>query len=254
MIEVRRTLKTESLFLSATIMSVVVHCIIASLLLLCLKAKSMAPFIPTIITVDIRSLEPVREEKPRVIQPPKAQPLNKLHSDPPVRIMPLQTQFQKPTQVQEKEPSPAQSVTRQAVKPPVNTPLQVKNDSPQPGMNPRNMTSPEKSASSNRAETVYIHVNQAYLAVLKEIIERHKEYPLMARRGRMEGTVRICCKLARTGEMREAIIAGSSGHEILDKAALRAVKSAGQFPVVPNEVEGDPFCFEAPITFRLSAE
>ena len=240
--------------MSATIMSVVVHCMIASLLLLCLKVNKLAPFIPTIITVDIRSLEPVREEKPRVIQPPKAQSHNKLHSDPPVRIMPLQAQFQKPTQVQEKEPSPAQTVTSQTVKPPASMPLQERNDSPQVGMNLVNLTSPDKSVPSRKVDAIGINVSQAYLAALKEIIERHKEYPLMARKGRMEGTVRISCKLTRTGEIIETSIAGSSGREILDRAAMRSVRTVGRFPVVPSEIKGDSFCFVAPITFRLSTD
>jgi protein TonB len=93
---------------------------------------------------------------------------------------------------------------------------------------------------------------QAYLVALKEIIERHKEYPLMARRGRMEGTVRISCKLTRTGEVKEAKVESSSGYEILDRAALRSVRSVGKFPVVPTEIREDPFGFVAPITFQLS--
>jgi protein TonB len=257
MIDIRGTFKTESMLLSATIMSIVVHCMIASLLFLCLKVNKLAPFIPTIISVDIRSLEPASEEKPHLRQPPRSKQHNKLHSDPPVRIMPVLAQFQKPKQVQEREPSTAQTVTRQTVKPPVSPPLQERIDSPhtlQVETNPVSMTFPDKSAPSRKTETVDINVKQSYLVALKEIIERHKEYPLIAKRGRMEGTVRISCTLTRSGEMREAIIADSSGHEILDKAALRAVRSAGRFPVVPNEIKSDPFCFVAPITFRLSAD
>jgi protein TonB len=92
------------------------------------------------------------------------------------------------------------------------------------------------------------------MAVLKEIIERHKEYPPMARKGGMEGTVHIRCALWRNGELREAIIIKPSGYTILDNAALRSVISSGRFPVVPSEIKGDTFNFVAPITFRIAYE
>jgi protein TonB len=260
MIEMSRTLKTEYLFFSATIMSVVIHCMIASLLLICIKSMTRTPFSESVISVDIRSLEPDREEKPHVSQPPITQPVVKLHSEPPARIMPVKAQIQKPAQLQAREPTATPSIAGLTGKQPVSQPLQERNNfadkalSPHGGTNPADMTFSVKSAPARGTEAADIHVSQAYLAALKEIIERSKEYPLLARRGRMEGTVRISCKLTRSGELREAVVAGSSGHEILDNAALRSVRSVGQFPVVPSELKGDPFCFIAPITFRLARE
>lgn len=260
MIEVSRTLKTEYLFFSATIMSVVIHCMIASLLVLCFKSMTRVPFPEKIISVDIRSLEPGREEKPHVSQLHKARPVDKSHSEQPVRIGPVQARVQKPAQVQAREPAPKPSIARPTDKPPVSPPLQARNDSldkalsPQSGTTPANMTFPVKSAPSRGAEAVDISARQAYLAALKGLIERRKEYPLIARRGRMEGTVRISCKLTRKGEIIDANIADSSGYGILDKAALRSVRSVGQFPVVPSVIKGDCFSFVAPVTFHLAGE
>lgn len=257
MIEVKGTLKKETLLFSAIIMSVAVHCIFASLFFVCFKARSISPYIPAIISVDIRSLEPVTERKPHINQPHQVKPDKKLHSVPRDRILPLQAQSKKAILVEERELSPSRSITISTGKPQVSAPLQERKDSPfSPPVetNTSNMTSTDKSAPSQREETVDIHARKSYLEDLKEIIERHKEYPLMARKGRMEGTVRICCKLTRSGELKESMIAGSSGHEILDKAALRAVRAAGRFPSVPIEIKGDSFCFVAPITFRLSTD
>lgn len=250
-------LKTESLLSSAIIMSFAVHCLIASLLFFCLKAIPLAPLPQTIISVDIRTLEPEIEKKQHVSQPPKSQPAEKLRSNPPAEITPLQAQVQKPA-LREKGPSPAPSIAKLIAEPPTSPPLQERNDSsdksPRVRTNPADMTYPDKNIPSRGVEAVDTRAGQVYLATLKEIIERRKEYPLMARRGRMEGTVRISCKVSRSGELREAIIAVSSGYEILDKAALRSVRSAGRFPVVPSGIAGDPFCFVAPITFNLARE
>lgn len=67
----------------------------------------------------------------------------------------------------------------------------------------------------------------------------------------MEGTVIIGCVMTRNGQLKEAKITRSSGHDILDNAALRTVRSAGDFPPVPAEIKGDTFRFSAPITYRL---
>jgi protein TonB len=258
MIEVRRTLKTESLFMSATIMSVLIHCMIASFLFFCIRAKPMESYIPKVISVDIMTLEPEQKETPHANLQSQTRPDVKLHPEPLTRIIPLQVR--KPVQLQVKEPSSVPFIAGPTVKALPNPPFQERNISldkalsPQGVTNTADMTLLDKSGPSRRAKAVDIHVSQSYLAALKDIIEKHKEYPLMARRGRMEGTVRISCKLTRTGEMRESIIAASSGYEILDKAALRAVRSVGQFPVVPSEIKAEPFCFIAPITFHLARE
>jgi protein TonB len=221
----------------------------------------MAPYIPSIISVDILTLEPGRVEIPHVSHSSKARSVDRLHADPPAHIETRPAQLQKPAQLHVKEPSTVPSIAEAPVKQPVSTPNLEGNDSldkalsTQGAKNPKAMTLPDnKGVPLRRAEAVDIHVSQSYLAVVKELIERHKEYPLMARRGRMEGTVRISCKLTRAGELRESAIVGTSGYEILDKAALRSVRSVRQFPVAPSEIKDDPFCFVAPITFHLTRE
>jgi protein TonB len=93
-----------------------------------------------------------------------------------------------------------------------------------------------------------------YLQRCRGLIERHKEYPVMARKGRTEGIVIIRGTLARNGSLRECIVNRSSGSSLLDNAAVRAVRSVGQFPPVPPELHGGELVFELPVSFRLSAE
>jgi periplasmic protein TonB len=259
MVGVRESLKIESNVFSATFLSLTLHFAIAAMLLYCLRESRLLPFQQTIIMVDIREIEPVRMEKPRVSQPPQGRPSYKTDA-PAAHIKHLQTQVQKAVPLQARAPSPVPSIDT-AAEQRVSPPFQESSDSREKalltkiGPNPAAMVLPvNNGVQPRRGEAVDLHVSNRYLFELKEIIERHKEYPLIARRGRMEGTVRINCKLTRTGEVREAKIESSSGHEILDRAALRSVRSVGQFPVVPTEIQDDPFCFVAPITFHLSRE
>ena len=90
-----------------------------------------------------------------------------------------------------------------------------------------------------------------YLALCRRLIENNKTYPLMARKGRIEGTALVRCVLERTGAPINSGVIKSSGSELLDNAALRAVLSVGRFPPVPPELPGSELTLDIPITFRL---
>jgi protein TonB len=91
-----------------------------------------------------------------------------------------------------------------------------------------------------------------YLSALKAAIEKYKEYPVMARKGGMEGTAVIRFVLSRSGGQKSASLVRSSGVGLLDAAALRAVKSAGRFPPVPDDISGSEVVLDVPLTFRLT--
>lgn len=97
-------------------------------------------------------------------------------------------------------------------------------------------------------------IRTAYMQQCRGLIERYKEYPIMARKGRIEGTVHLHGLLRRDGVLGQCVIARSSGSALLDNAALRAVRSVRQFPPVPSELKSDKLLFELPISFKLSAE
>jgi protein TonB len=76
-------------------------------------------------------------------------------------------------------------------------------------------------------------IRAAYQKQLRELIERHKQYPLLARRGRQQGQVVVEFDINRTGELSSARVARSSGHSLLDRSALKAVHAVGRFPEPP---------------------
>ena len=106
--------------------------------------------------------------------------------------------------------------------------------------------------SSVHAKEAVAAAKARYQTVLKILIEKNKDYPLMARKAGREGTCAVRCALERNGSIRRVHIVTSSGHDLLDKSALRAVRSVGQFPPVPVEVKGDEVNFDVPISFSLT--
>ena len=264
MVAIKHPLELGSTILPATVISLALHGLIAALLFFCLKESRLLTLPQMIISVDIRALEPEKEGKPRVIPPARSKQEIKLPFKPQTKAGTVLQPVQKTEAVQQPVTRPVPSQADPAEIPKVAKFFHGRSESttnpPSPpisAVNPSRADTvalPVKGTQSTIAGPVDVKQEQAYLATLKEIIERNKEYPLTARKGGMEGTVRIRCALLRNGELRDAAVIKPSGYTILDNAALRAVRSAGRFPGVPTEIKGDTFSFVAPITFRLAAE
>ncbi|WP_235044914.1 TonB family protein [Geobacter sulfurreducens] len=147
-------------------------------------------------------------------------------------------------------PSPSAMMVPVAPPQPVQAAVpQARGDGPQ--VTVPTVRSPEPPAASTGAADAG-RIRVGYQSVLRGLIERCKEYPPLARRGRMEGTAVVRVVLARSGAVRRDEVARSSSHALLDNAALRAVRTVGRFPAVPPELGGEELTFEVPITFRLT--
>lgn len=75
-------------------------------------------------------------------------------------------------------------------------------------------------------------------------------YPAAARRRNLEGSVVVSMRVEADGEISHTEIFGSSGHPLLDKAALQATED---FKIDPSKLDADVFPFEKllKLTFRL---
>ena len=67
---------------------------------------------------------------------------------------------------------------------------------------------------------------KTYYGTLSSYLRRNYEYPRRARLAAIEGTVLIEIVVDREGKVLSTRVARSSGHEILDKAALQKVSNA----------------------------
>ncbi len=62
--------------------------------------------------------------------------------------------------------------------------------------------------------------------LLTDLTRLRKSYPAIARRNGWEGTVVLELRVAEDGTLAEASIHASSGHDVLDRAALRMIRGA----------------------------
>ncbi len=82
-------------------------------------------------------------------------------------------------------------------------------------------------------------------AIAKRKLAKHVFYPEEAVAAGLEGEVRLVLTLDGNGVVKDVQVADSSGHAILDQAAIRAAYAMGSLPGV-NQRE-----IILPVTFRL---
>jgi len=86
---------------------------------------------------------------------------------------------------------------------------------------------------------------QDLYASIRNAIDRAKIYPLLARKRKIEGTVIIEFIINNKGYPQDIRIEKSSGHEILDSAAIKTVKNAAPLPHIQGKII-------IPIRFKLT--
>ena len=79
-------------------------------------------------------------------------------------------------------------------------------------------------------------------------IDANKQYPYMAIKRRLEGSVSIICTIDTSGSIVSVSLGSSSGSDILDDAALEAVRAVGSFP----NPTGQTVTVSTPVNFYLN--
>ncbi|MCY4340577.1 MAG: TonB family protein [Gammaproteobacteria bacterium] len=92
----------------------------------------------------------------------------------------------------------------------------------------------------------------SYAAQLAARLNRHKHYPMAARRARQEGTVTLLLAIRRDGSLADFRISRSSGWDALDAAALRMLERAQPLPPFPASMQQDEFQVALPVSFSLT--
>jgi len=113
---------------------------------------------------------------------------------------------------------------------------------------------PEAEASVARldqAERFAATARASYEQVLAAWLERHKYYPMSARRRRLQGESRLHISLHRDGSVASVRVDPPGRYPMLDQAALDMVERADPFPPVPDALPAGEFAFVVPVTFRI---
>jgi protein TonB len=115
----------------------------------------------------------------------------------------------------------------------------------------KSVESPSRSTSSLKDESGRAALEESFLkerlSVISNIVQRHINYPTIARRMGWEGKVLVSFVLEPNGDIRDLKVLKSCGYEVLDKEALDAIRrSYRDFPKPPVSV-----VVKLPINFRL---
>jgi protein TonB len=90
-----------------------------------------------------------------------------------------------------------------------------------------------------------------YFSMVRMMIENHKQYPYAARKRQIEGRVVLRFVIDSDGSAKELSVIGSSNYQILDEAALRAVRDSSPFPGPPEKFFKGPVTLEICLIFKL---
>ena len=95
-------------------------------------------------------------------------------------------------------------------------------------------------------------IMQRFAQTVRRKIESKKRYPLAARKSRFEGRVGVKMTILKDGQLEMIEIIESSGHAILDKAALESVRRSAPFPQFPEEAERSRIQMSIYLAFKMT--
>lgn len=93
-----------------------------------------------------------------------------------------------------------------------------------------------------------------YTKVLKQRIRSHWIYPLSARENLIQGSLVIVFRLNSGGNLITCNVVRPSKHEILDRYALEAIRSANPFPPFPENIKVKFLNINASFAYLLQFE
>ncbi|WP_253715570.1 energy transducer TonB [Bdellovibrio bacteriovorus] len=90
-----------------------------------------------------------------------------------------------------------------------------------------------------------------YLYELKKLLERRKNYPLMARKMGHTGTVTMRFTLKPDGTLAGSEVVGKAPYESLNQAAVTLVEGINGMKPFPQEIRKDSWSITVPIEYTL---
>lgn len=211
------------------------------------KAKASSVSLSMFEAPKVKPAEPV-------IQPstPKTPQLK------PEPLKPIKKKAVKKNQAQKKKPKPVVQKTMQ-VKSEASTPApvvkpEVKKEKSKPVDAP--LQQPAQSVLAKQPDRLSDAdrkgIENEYKNAVRQAILKNRVYPRQARRKHQQGISVVAFRLQKNGIIERLRVITSSGSELLDRAALRAVGKVRQFKSFPKEMTRQYWDFEIPVSFKLS--
>ena len=93
---------------------------------------------------------------------------------------------------------------------------------------------------------------ETYIRTIQEKILGNVTYPLEAQRANLSGTVVLSLHLLSNGHLTNVVVNQSSGHKLLDSAAIYTVKRLAPYPVFSQGLTLKEIWVDVPITYQLN--
>jgi protein TonB len=100
--------------------------------------------------------------------------------------------------------------------------------------------------SLNTRDPVYVD----YFTKIKQLIESQWQYPEMALRYGLQGRLSLEFTIGANGQLEQLRLLRSSGSQLLDNEALRAIKAAAPFPPIPRWIKPNPLSILAAMEYH----
>lgn len=120
-------------------------------------------------------------------------------------------------------------------------------EAPATGARPPSSTSGAVASREGAAAGVLAR----YLRAARERVMQHRQYPHLARRARLEGTVCLRLSITASGAVRQVRVTCGQSQELLVDAALQSVTDATPFSPLPSAL-GRELTLELPVVFELA--
>jgi TonB family protein len=91
-----------------------------------------------------------------------------------------------------------------------------------------------------------------YFTKIKQLIESQWAYPELAQRYGLQGTLTVEFIIGPYGQLERLRLMRSSGSQLLDEEALRAIKAAAPFPPIPSWIKPNPLAISAAMEYHDS--
>lgn len=104
--------------------------------------------------------------------------------------------------------------------------------------------------SENYTGEYEVSIN-SFIRMIREKIEKVKNYPEFARTNNYTGEVHLRFSIASSGEAGEIMLIKSSGFSVLDESAIATIKEASPFLPFPDRLNSNEILVSLPIIFDL---
>ncbi len=110
-------------------------------------------------------------------------------------------------------------------------------------------TEPSPTHQEKNSHTAEATFRERIMVKLRGALAAHFVYPMLARQRNWQGEVLLAFRLEQDGRISDARIARSSGHSLLDQAALNALGTVGTL----GEMLPRSLTLELPVIYRLES-